>query len=294
MNKNINEQNNETRMIEISKIKVPDGRRPIGDLDGLIESIKQVGLLHAITVTPDLELVAGLHRMRACKALGWKEIPAKVQNFEGIDRQLAELHENLERNSLTVLERCEQLARLKKTFERLHPETKRGNTKERAKVKRKNCVSHPTFSVFVGEKLRMSKRSIEQEVRIGKMRKAWRDDVRGTPVADVKTDLMKLTTCPEQKVMKVVATIRSGSAKSFARAEEIVRGARLKKKVSELTGQLIQILKRMNSDFTKYQQHGEFQKCFDECTAGEREEFLHLLEGIHSESESLIEYLQES
>jgi len=45
----------------------------------LAESIRAAGLIHPITVyetDSGYRLVAGLHRLEACRALGWAEIPA--------------------------------------------------------------------------------------------------------------------------------------------------------------------------------------------------------------------------
>ena len=47
-------------------------RNSLGDLTYLMESIGKYGLLNPITVTDNLELIAGYRRLQACKALGWK------------------------------------------------------------------------------------------------------------------------------------------------------------------------------------------------------------------------------
>lgn len=63
----------------IDKVVV-DGlhRLDLGDLRPLVESIRDLGLLHPIVVTPDYRLVAGQRRLAACRQLGFDEIPVRV------------------------------------------------------------------------------------------------------------------------------------------------------------------------------------------------------------------------
>lgn len=66
--------------IDISKIKqFKNIRRKASDTEELAKSIEQNGLLQPILVrTMDgyFEVVAGNRRFCACKALGWKKLPA--------------------------------------------------------------------------------------------------------------------------------------------------------------------------------------------------------------------------
>ena len=63
----------------ISSIRIGERqRRDMGDIDGLAESIEDIGLLHPITVDEQGRLLAGVRRLAACKRLGWKDIPVNV------------------------------------------------------------------------------------------------------------------------------------------------------------------------------------------------------------------------
>ena len=110
--------------IAISKIVVPPKRRALRDVSELALSIQEIGLLQPIVVTTDHRLVAGLHRLEACRSLGWTSIPASVVRLSQLKAELAELDENMERAELTVLERAEGLARRKRLYELLYPETR--------------------------------------------------------------------------------------------------------------------------------------------------------------------------
>ncbi|MDW9503036.1 hypothetical protein GOB10_18440 [Sinorhizobium meliloti] len=54
-------------------------RRDFGDLDALAASIRDLGLLQPIVIDQDGNLLAGERRLRACRLLGWTEIPAVVK-----------------------------------------------------------------------------------------------------------------------------------------------------------------------------------------------------------------------
>lgn len=114
----------------IKRIRAADS----GKVTSLSDSIQQLGLLNPITVRPDYRLIAGLHRLEACKRLGWKSISAIVIDYAATNddetaelyAELAEMDENLIRNDLTELHQGIQHARRKVIYETLHPTAKAG------------------------------------------------------------------------------------------------------------------------------------------------------------------------
>jgi len=90
--------------VPVDKVK-PNGFA-LRDLDQaavkeLAESIRANGLLQPIMVKPTgdgYELVFGLHRLEACRRLGWKKIPALVKHISSEEAFLTGLTENLQRN----------------------------------------------------------------------------------------------------------------------------------------------------------------------------------------------------
>lgn len=96
--------------VPIDQIKIGRNRRPVkGEkVDELKDSIKTNGLLNPITVDQRLTLIAGLHRLTACKLLGLEAIECNIVNYDDADQaRLAEIDENLIRNELEPLERSE-------------------------------------------------------------------------------------------------------------------------------------------------------------------------------------------
>ena len=95
----------EIRRIPIENILVSASRREIehAKVHELAESIHEVGLLNPITVTRDMQLVAGGHRLEACKAIGWHDIACTFLEGDSLHVELAEIDENLIRNDLDAI-----------------------------------------------------------------------------------------------------------------------------------------------------------------------------------------------
>lgn len=82
-------------------------RKDMGDLDALAESIRSVGLLQPLVVTPENVLVSGERRLHAVKALGWEEVPVHIADGleDALKLLIAERDENTCRKDFTHTER---------------------------------------------------------------------------------------------------------------------------------------------------------------------------------------------
>lgn len=109
--------------------------RPLvtSEVDRLSASIRSIGLIQPVTVRESVvvhgtaekgwQIVAGHHRVAACRALGWTEIDALVIEDAGhLQSELIEIDENLCRAELTASQRTKYTARRKQIWEALHPE----------------------------------------------------------------------------------------------------------------------------------------------------------------------------
>lgn len=88
-------------------------------LDELVASIKEVGLLNPITVKKieaGYEVVAGNRRFAALRRLKWKEIPAIVFPKDGLDAEVAKLHENSVREAVNVVDEANFLLDLASAY----------------------------------------------------------------------------------------------------------------------------------------------------------------------------------
>lgn len=179
----------------------------------IAESIKEVGLLNPITVSPakitfngqqmdGYQLVAGLHRLEACKSLGWSEIDAHVVDLDEQRRIIAECDENLCGSVLTPTERATFTAKRKEAYEALHPETRHGAI---GNGREKSCQlgnSTASFADDQADKTGQSKRAVARDAERGtKVCKEALDILKGTK-ADTGTVLDALKDLPpEQQVL---------------------------------------------------------------------------------------------
>ena len=102
------------------------------DVDKLAASIKEVGLIQPITVKrsvvihgtaqPGWQIVAGHHRVAACRSLGWSEIDVLViDDMDHLQSELIEIDENLCRSELSVAQRSKYMKRRQQIWEAMHP-----------------------------------------------------------------------------------------------------------------------------------------------------------------------------
>ena len=100
--------------VVISTIKVPERiRKETGNLEPLMESLSRCGQLNPITLTRDLELIAGFRRLSSAQRLGWKMIDATIVDGLSEEQRLEmELGENLYRKDFTPDELLEGVKRL--------------------------------------------------------------------------------------------------------------------------------------------------------------------------------------
>ncbi len=121
--------------VDLLKLVASEQPRPLitEAVDKLACSIRDVGLIQPITVRQcsimsgglagqGFQIVAGHHRVAACRALGWTEIDAIViEAGEHLQAELIEIDENLCRSELTNSQRAKAVKRRKEIWEALHP-----------------------------------------------------------------------------------------------------------------------------------------------------------------------------
>lgn len=175
--------------IKIVEIKVGDNRREIDEANvlNLMKSIREIGLINPITVTAGNKLIAGAHRLEACKRIGWEEIECNVAELDGLKAELAEIDENLIRHNMNHIDEGEQLLRKKEIYEMLYPETKatysgggfKGNqykkevtedssTTTGRTTEESSSVQQKSFVDDSAEKMQLSPRRVRQKIQIAR------------------------------------------------------------------------------------------------------------------------------
>jgi len=91
--------------VNISKIEIDNRhRKEMGDIEGLAQSIEELGLLQPIGITPDNRLIFGERRLRAYRdILGRQTIPARIIEVKSV--LLGQIAEDTMRKDYTVSER---------------------------------------------------------------------------------------------------------------------------------------------------------------------------------------------
>lgn len=210
----------------VDDIVVPDRKRSGGDVRGLCESIEKIGLLNPITVVvrdiPDgspgghIErpvLVAGFNRLEAFRKLGRDEIPALVVSHEGLEKELAEIDENLIRNELTALEKAEHLERRKSIFDMMGEES--GKSFSTLATGR----GHVGFAADTAEETGVTKQAINQSIRrANKIAPDVKKEIADTPIADSGVELDALAKADPKDQRIAVKRVKEGKAKTVREA----------------------------------------------------------------------------
>ncbi len=209
--------------IPISDIKINPGRREADPthIDELSQSIADVGLLNPITVDSSYTLIAGLHRLEAAKQLGWAEVECTVCDIDSIRAELAEIDENVIRRNLTNTEVSSLLARRKKLYETLHPETiarNRPGHVNNHQSSSDNVSLEPKVKSFVedtAEKLGVSTRTVERHLYLAEhLTPKTSEILKKMDKQPPRCELMKLARLEPGQQAECAAQLLSGKIKS--------------------------------------------------------------------------------
>jgi ParB family chromosome partitioning protein len=115
-------------------------RTTFDDVEVLVESVKEFGLLQPILVRPvagqadSYEIVAGERRWRAAQKAQLHEVPVVVRNMGDQDALQLGLIENLQRTDLTAIDEAQGYRRLVADFAQSHDDIARTVGKSRSQV----------------------------------------------------------------------------------------------------------------------------------------------------------------
>lgn len=166
--------------IATDHIKVREGRhrREFENIDKLVESMQEFGLIHPIVVSLENGvhyLVAGERRLKAAKILGWPTIPTtSLKDADPLIREQIELEENIQRESLTFQEKAKAVDRIHSLLQLLHGE--RGPSKIKGHGQRETA-----------EELNVSRETVRQDIKIAQALKKYPQ----LASCDTRTELLK-------------------------------------------------------------------------------------------------------
>jgi ParB family chromosome partitioning protein len=211
----------EFKRILISDIVIPERLRAVEEEHALAiaQSIVEHGLINPITVrsTPAAKggkytLVAGAHRIRAEQINEEPEIDAMIVQGDKVEAQLIEITENLFRNDLSVMDRAIFVQTYRDVWEKEHGTIGAGRPGNRANLSRlfADEAEAGSFSLHVADRMGLSRRAVE---RLNKIAQTLHPDVRaavrGTPVADNQSALLKIAKMEPLKQRQAALAFRA-------------------------------------------------------------------------------------
>lgn len=103
-------------LLQLGEIKVKKRiRKELGDLQHLMKSMRDYGLMNPVVVNRNLELIAGHRRLESARRLGWENIEATMMATSGELPMLElEIEENIQRSDFSPDELAEALKQLEK------------------------------------------------------------------------------------------------------------------------------------------------------------------------------------
>ncbi|MBD2198214.1 MULTISPECIES: ParB/RepB/Spo0J family partition protein [Calothrix] len=218
-------------IVPINQILVGCNRRPIkGEkVDELKESIRANGLLNPITVDQKLNLIAGLHRLTACKLLGLDAIECNIVTYQYAEQaRLAEIDENLIRNELEPLERSELWLERDRILERMGLRAKVGDNQHTLKAG--EIISPPLKrTVELAKEAGYSERTFQHGKQIAKgIHPDVKQMIKGTAIAESPTALLKIARAGSQERAVAEAAQQAGElAQAQGNLKEVELQAKL-------------------------------------------------------------------
>ncbi|WP_457650966.1 ParB/RepB/Spo0J family partition protein [Profundibacter sp.] len=169
----------EARLIEVTEldpeaVAVENRLRPISEsgVQSVMASVEALQLLKDEIIVRQVRhqggrliLVAGAHRLEACRRMG-RKVPAKIYDCSDDWARMMELDDNLAGAELGALDSAVFLAERKRLFEKLHPEMAQGGF--RGNQHTGNLVPDiVSFTTSTAEKFGLSERQIHRLVAAG-------------------------------------------------------------------------------------------------------------------------------
>jgi N6-adenosine-specific RNA methylase IME4 len=218
-------------MYSLDRIRVGENRRAVVEATvlALMQSIREIGLLHPITVQKigdEIHLVAGRNRLEAYKRLGtWDKIPAVLIE---VSARIAELDENLCRGNLSEVEEARAVRERKQLYEERHPETKLGGMGiSRPKKVGQDGQPIESHAANAARLTGQSERTIRRKVKLGQELSDNRfDRIIGTCLdsGDELDALVQLKNEAPEELEKLISQVVEGKKVSAsARLKQIKR-----------------------------------------------------------------------
>lgn len=228
--------------VDINRVNILPNRRPLNDqkVAELMESIKANGLLNPITLDQNLNLVAGLHRLTACKLIGFQKIECRIITCEDKDHaRLAEIDENLIRSELDALERSELWLERDRILERMGLRAKVGDNQFTQRGS-ETLSPPPKTTLELAQEIGYTERTLQYGKQIAKnIVPEVKEMIKGTPIAKSTSALLKVARAGSKERQEAEkAEIAAQEAKAQQKRAELEKQNKLAAEAREKQKQL--------------------------------------------------------
>ena len=205
--------------IPVEKIKVVNRLRSTaeGKIAELAESIKDINLLHPITVSEtdgEYLLLSGHHRLKAVQLLGWSSIPATIHDDDDVIRKSVEIQENICRQELTAIQVADHIVLWEDLLTQLGKRAKSGQNRFN-----RTGLTNADLAARMG----MDSRAYQRKKSIATMHPEVKDILNETPFAFNNGDMIALAKESDVVQLEVAQLLSTGKSSSFKRALGLAR-----------------------------------------------------------------------
>ncbi|WP_187007167.1 ParB N-terminal domain-containing protein [Synechococcus sp. WH 8101] len=209
-----NAEPKDTIEIPIDEIKVNRRMRRTDEerIKDLAESIKNIGLLHNISVAlkdGSYVLLSGLHRLEAFKILGRTSITATVRQSNDRIDQLIEVEENLVRSELNAIQTAEHIIKREELLIALGKKAVVGNNQ---------YTEDKITNEDLARQMGYTKRTYQYKRSVANLNPEVKDLLSETKFAENLMDMVKLQKEPDHIQLEVANLLLCGKARTFRRA----------------------------------------------------------------------------
>jgi len=205
-------------LVEVSEVRIKDIKvrfrlRTPSDMkvEAIAESIAMVGLLNPITIDADKNLLAGYHRLLAFKSLKRESIPCIIKAVDQRFGELCEIDENLKRNELTYLVEAFHISRREELMREMGLTYMRGDNRFTTNDEKLTLTD-------LAEGIGYTRRQYQMRKQLMNIPEEVRDLLISAGMDDSLTDLVKLSSEPENIQRKVCDLLITGKRKTWKMA----------------------------------------------------------------------------
>ena len=134
-------------------------------------SIEDLGAItspiHVRKMKTGYRLIDGAHRYAAATKLGLETIPAKVWHCTGDQAELMESDANISTAHMPPLELAVSLAARKKTYQKIHPETRQGYAGAKSRWGHRDQETEMSFASWMADVLGVTARQVTRIIAAG-------------------------------------------------------------------------------------------------------------------------------